>query len=239
MVLPAKVPLVPPVQKVVSSLNTWQERGSGVVPVAEMEMLSSAFISNTVTPPKGLEPRACLRLGRVLVVAEPRLVDGEVEAFRVELENRCDLVLVGAAEGRLALARQRLRSRRVRQGSSARGRVSRVVVPDDHKGIPGLEIPRNAPEVDLRSRHLPFRRPRLGRAAFGVVSDRPWEIRRRDLDRRKQRSFDKQGLRRSAARRPCTLVGRAAQGDPGSVSSRVSSSRESDAGIQDISNCAA
>ncbi len=39
MMLPEKLPLVPPVQKVVSSLKTWHSSGRGVVPVAVMEML--------------------------------------------------------------------------------------------------------------------------------------------------------------------------------------------------------
>ena len=53
-----------------------------------------------------LRARRGLRCGRALVVAEPGLVDGEIERFGIEPEHRVDLVQVGASEGGLALAVQ-------------------------------------------------------------------------------------------------------------------------------------
>ncbi len=139
-----------------------------------------------------------LRCGRVLVVAEPGLVDGEVEGFGLELENRVDLVQVWTSEGGLALAVQCLWAIHAGEHSAAGGRVADMVVCDDHKGVSGLEISGNLSEVELGCRHLPRGCPRLGCAAFCVMAKGPWEIRGGDFDRGEQRCLDKMGFCGSA-----------------------------------------
>ena len=232
VMLPPKGPLVPPVQKVVSSsLKTWQERGRGTVPEAATEMLEG--VSCGVG--EGSRATRGLRCGGVLVVAEPSLVDCEIKRLGVELQNSPDLVQVRTSDSCLALAVQCLWTIHAREHSSTRGRVAGMIVCDDHKGVSGLEISRNLPEVDLGGRHLPRGCSRLGCAAFCIVAKGPWEIRGGDCNGGKQRCLDKQGLCGSTGRCRRALIRRAAKRDSRTVSSAVSTGREFDAGLKQIS----
>jgi hypothetical protein len=149
-------------------------------------------------------------LSWALVVAEPGLVDGEVEGLGIEHECRFDLVFVWATSGCLAGACQQLGAGATGEGSSARSRVTQVVVADDDEGVSGFDSFPCSLEVYLCRCDFPVWRPRLGGAAFGIVACRSANVRRSDLDGRKQRSFNEERFRGLAS---CGAAGRAVQGN--------------------------